>query len=101
MVPRPLAGLFTPEVTAITVRDGGWAAKKNGELLQAAQHEFDALVTMDRGLPHQQNMESLDLAVILVRAVSNRLEDLEPLIDQIEDSAGKAEPGTLSIVRMH
>lgn len=80
-LPRRLAGLFSPEMEAITVRQRGWAEKENEGLTEAAQGEFDALVTMDQGIPHQQDLMDVNLVVLLLEAPSNRLVDLEPLID--------------------
>jgi hypothetical protein len=34
----------------------GWANYKNGRLLTAAQQQFEAFVTIDKKLPHQQNL---------------------------------------------
>jgi predicted nuclease of predicted toxin-antitoxin system len=93
MLPRRLARLFAPEVEAITVRQRGWAAKTNGELLTAAQGEFDALLTMDRNIPYQQNLANVDLVVLILEAPSNRLADLTPLVTGAEAALSKARPG--------
>lgn len=98
MMPRLLADSFAPEMEAMTVRQRGWASKKNGELLDAAQHEFDVLLTMDRGMRHQQNLADFDLAVILLRARSNRLEDLEPLAEAAKEAIRATPPGSLAVV---
>ena len=66
-----------------TVPEAGWAALKNGDLLSRAQHEFDALVTTDRNLPFQQNLSSFSIAVIVLRAQSNRVTHLRRLIPQL------------------
>ncbi len=95
MLPRRLARLFAPETEAITVRQRGWAAKTNGELLAAAQGEFDALLTMDRNLPHQQNLANVDLVIVLLEARSNRLEDLSPLVERTKSALSAARPGEL------
>ena len=55
-----------------TVPDAGWAALKNGELLGRAQQEFEAFVTVDRNLPFQQDLSRFSIAVIVLRAPSNR-----------------------------
>jgi hypothetical protein len=34
----------------------GWPGKKNGELLDLAENEFDALITLDTNLRYQQNL---------------------------------------------
>lgn len=93
MLPRRLALLFAPEMEAITVRQRGWAAKKNGELLAAAQGEFDALLTMDRNIPFQQNLAGLNLVIVLLEARSNRLEDLSPLVEKAKSALSGARPG--------
>lgn len=66
-----------------TVPGVGWAAVANGELLGRAQHEFDAFVTVDRNLPFQQDVSLFTLAIIVLRAPSNRLTDLRALIPQL------------------
>ena len=66
-----------------TVPDAGWAGLKNGDLLSRAQHEFDALVTTDRNLPFQQDLSRFAIAVIVLRAQSNRITDLRRLIPQL------------------
>jgi len=38
---------------------------------------------MDQNLPHQQNLAAIGMAVVLVRATSNRLVDLRPLVPAI------------------
>ena len=66
-----------------TVPDEGWAALKNGELLTRAEREFDAFVTVDRNLPFQLDLSRFSVAVIVLRASSNRLSDLHALIPQL------------------
>ncbi len=66
-----------------TVPDAGWAALENGELLARAEREFDAFVTVDRNLPFQQDLSRFSVAVIVLRAPSNRLSDLLGLIPQL------------------
>ena len=66
-----------------TVPDAGWAALKNGELLGRAQQEFEAFVTVDRNLPFQQDLSRFSIAVIVLRAPSNRVADLRGLVPQL------------------
>ena len=66
-----------------TVQRQGWAGLKNGDLLRQAQHEFDAFVTVDRNLPFQQDLSRFSIAVIVLRAPSNRVADLRALIPQL------------------
>jgi len=71
---RELTGHFVR-----TVPQMGWATIKNGRLLRLAEKEFDVFVTVDRNLSFQQNLPKFNLAVAVLRARSNRLEDLQPL----------------------
>lgn len=66
-----------------TVPAMGWANYKNGELLTLAQAEFDVLVTVDRNLPYQQNLSRFTIAVVILRAPTNRLVDLKPLVPRL------------------
>ena len=78
---------------ADTVGGRGWAGVKNGDLLRRMQGEFDVLVTMDRGIEHQQNLTALSLGVLLIRAASNRMEHLEPLVPAILEALAVLQPG--------
>ena len=67
-----------------TVQQMGWAGTGNGLLLSlAAGQGFDALVTVDRGIEHQQNLGELPIAVIVMLAHRNRLRDLQPLVPDV------------------
>ena len=53
------------------------ASQKNGLLLSLAEAAgFDVFLTMDRGLQYQQNLVGRVIAILIIRARSNRLEDL-------------------------
>lgn len=65
-----------------TVVECGWSGKKNGELLAMADPLFDVLLTLDKNLPYQQNLESVRIALLIVHARSNRLADLLPLLPE-------------------
>lgn len=66
-----------------TVPQMGWAGIKDRELLTLAEKEFDVFITVDRNLSFQQNLPQFDIAVLVLRASSNRLADLKPLAPQI------------------
>ena len=66
-----------------TARQMGWATIKNGELLALAAVDFDVFVTVDQNLSFQQNLTSHPIAVIVLRAKSNRLAELEPLMPKL------------------
>lgn len=83
-MPRKLKRFFPRDVEVVTVQERGWDSLENGDLLQAARDEFDALVTTDRGIPHQQDLSGIGLAVLVLEAKSNRLEHLSPLVEEAD-----------------
>jgi predicted nuclease of predicted toxin-antitoxin system len=76
----------------------GWAGILNGELLERAKGQFDAFITMDRKLPEQQRIAGLPFGVLVLRAPSNRLLHLRPLVSQVLDALGRLTPGSVLIV---
>ena len=66
-----------------SVQKEGWASTKNGELLALAAARFDVLLTADKGMEYQQNRAVLPMSVVVVRAHSNRLDVMAPLVPDI------------------
>ncbi len=81
-LPKPLAKDLKGHYVS-TVVAKGWSGKKNGELLRLAQKEFDIFVTADQNLQYQQNLKGYDIAIIVLVADANRLENLRPLIPKV------------------
>ncbi len=75
-----------------TVVECGWSGKKNGELLGLADIEFDVLLTLDKNLPYQQNLDTNRIAVLVVRAQSNRIQDLLPIIPECLSALESIQP---------
>ena len=61
-----------------TVPQAGWASVSNGKLLRLITDsgKFDIFVTVDKNLPHQQKVKNLPFAIVVLRACSNRLQDV-------------------------
>lgn len=77
-LPRRLRASF-PEHNCLTAPAAGLAGKKNGLLLRLAEElGFEVFLTIDKGLEYQQNLTGRNIAVLIVRAKSNRLEDVLP-----------------------
>ena len=56
--------------TVSTAFERGWSQFANGELLAAAEESFDALITTDRNLRHQQNLTDRRLAILTLWTTS-------------------------------
>lgn len=83
---------------ARTAPEMGWASKKNGELLALAAADFDVFLTSDRNLSYQQNLDAFDIAVIVLLAVSNRIDDLRPLMPLVLERLPTAKRRSVTIV---
>ena len=93
-LPRRLGALLVGhEVT--TVPRCGWSGVKNGKLLALAATKFDVFITMDKNLEFQQNMATLPVAVLVLEAVSNRIEHLAPLVPSVLKELNHLPPRTL------
>jgi hypothetical protein len=81
-----------------TARQMGWATIKNGELLALASQHFDVFVTVDRNLSFQQNIASFSVAVVVLRAPSNRLAELQKLIPALLAAIESPQPGVAIVI---
>lgn len=77
-----------------SVAEMGWSGLKNGELLAQAANKFDALITVDKNLEYQQNLDALPISVIVLDAPSNELPHLLPLIPKLEEVLANLLPRT-------
>jgi hypothetical protein len=81
-----------------TVPKMGWAGIKNGALLALAEKEFEAFVTVDRQIAVEQDLRKFKILVILLRARTNRLEDIRPLATELLKKLPSATAGELTII---
>lgn len=83
-VPRRLAKFFPDNFHISTVSGMGWSGIENGELLTlAAGKSFATLITADRNIEYQQNIQTLPVAVIVLIAHRTTVDNLEPLVPQV------------------
>lgn len=66
-----------------TVVEAGFGGLENGELLRAASADYDVLITVDQNLPYQQNVRSLQIAVLVIVAGGMTYDDLKPLTPKV------------------
>jgi predicted nuclease of predicted toxin-antitoxin system len=76
-----------------TVRGAGYGSKKNGELLALAEGRWDVLLTSDRNIKYQQNMTGRTVSILILRAKSNRMKDLLPLMPACAEALHSIQPG--------
>jgi len=93
-LPRKLALEFIGHEVQ-TVQERGWSGLSNGELLQTASREFDALATGDQNLEYQQNPATLPIAAIVLVGLNNRLDTLRSLMPRVLEVLKEIRPGQL------
>ena len=97
--PRELKLVLTAAgLECLTVQEAGWSGKENGELLALAESEFDVLVSIDQNIRYQQNLTGRRIAIVILRAPSNRLADLRPVFPACLEALRSIRPGTVAEV---
>ncbi len=82
-----------------TAEWAGFQGLKNGQLLDRAdQAGYQVLITVDQGVPHQQSLVQRGIAILIVRARTNQLQDLLPMVAEILAALGEVRPGSAVIV---
>ena len=84
-LPAKLKYDFGENFETHTVKDMEWLGKKNGELLAlAAFNGFEIFLTLDKNLKHQQSIHKFDLKFIILLAVNNKHQTLQPYINKVK-----------------
>lgn len=90
-LPRQIKRYFSADFEVTSVPDLGWQSKKNGELLMAMDDEgIDYLLTSDKNLRYQQNLEKYKVRIVVLLAFDNRLKNLMTKISEIETKIKEA-----------
>ena len=93
-VPRRLRD-HLPQHEVRTAQQMGWGNLDDGPLLDAMANHFDALVTVDKGLAKQQNINARPFGLVVLRAKTNRLADLLPLVPGLLRTLETLRPGEI------
>jgi predicted nuclease of predicted toxin-antitoxin system len=96
-LPRKLKSQL-PGHEVVTVPEAGWAGKSNGELLALIPGEFEAFVTIDQNLVHQQRLSGLPFAIVVLSASSSSFADILPLAPALREVLEDVSPGDTTIV---
>jgi predicted nuclease of predicted toxin-antitoxin system len=79
-----------------TVPEVGLSGKKNGDVLASAESQgFDVFLTLDQGLEYEQNLAGRRIAILILRAKSNRLAHLLPHVPTCLARLESIKPGQL------
>lgn len=84
-LPKPLKKHFSSDFNITTVHDLGWQSKKDDVLLEAmAQEEIEILITADRNLQYQQNLDKYPIQLVVLITYDNRYKTLISKVPLIE-----------------
>jgi hypothetical protein len=90
-LPRELGDeLIGHDVT--TVQEAGWAGFRNGQLLKKISGTFETFITIDKRIENEHKIPG-NVALITVRAPSNRIQDLRPLVPELLQAIKTTKPG--------
>ena len=96
--PRGIAQ-FLEGHTVREARAQGWDRLTNGELLLVAEQAgFEVLLTTDKNLRYQQNLEGRKLAIVVLGKARWRL--IRACISRVVEAVNHAKPGTYSEIEI-
>jgi predicted nuclease of predicted toxin-antitoxin system len=84
-----------PAHDCLSVQKMGWSGLTNGELLAKAEGDFDVFITGDRNLSFQQNVATLNIAVIVLHSESTQLSHTLPLMSKVLDCLPSIKSGEI------
>ena len=94
-VPRPLKQDLTGHDVRHVV-DVGWTGKRNGDLLRLMLAErYEVLLTVDKNLQFQQNLQTAGIGVVVMLSKTNRVKELRSLVPLVLEALVKIGPGQL------
>jgi hypothetical protein len=69
-----------------TVSDKRWNSLENGDLISAMQGDFfDYLVTSDKNLQYQQNLNKYTIGFIILNIADNNYETILPMLEKVKE----------------
>jgi hypothetical protein len=89
--PVPLRQFLVGHIVS-TAYEKGWSDFDNGALLQAAEADFDALITTDQNLKYQQRATGRGLAILVLPTTS--WPKLQTHTDRIAAAINALRPGS-------
>ncbi|MEX8546666.1 MAG: DUF5615 family PIN-like protein [Mucilaginibacter sp.] len=65
------------EYEVFTVREMHWSGIKNGKLMSlCVENNFDILLTIDKNLQYQQNLEKYPVTIVVFNSYTSKAEEL-------------------------
>lgn len=92
---------FLNEHEVFTVTQMGWNGFRNGNLIEKAiGKNFDLIITIDKNLRFQQNIQKKDLIVVVFDSPTSKISDLEKFIPKFCGLCGSFERKNVYILSL-
>ena len=78
------------EFEVFTVTELGWGGVKNGKLLTLCEeNSFEILLTIDKNLVYQQNLNKYKISIAVLNTHSSKIEELVQFIPSLKEHISK------------
>jgi len=68
---------YLKDFEVYTVLEMGWSGVKNGRLMSlCVTDHFDVLLTIDKNMMYQQNLEKYPITIVVLNTMTSKLEEL-------------------------
>ena len=68
---------YLNDIEVYTVFEMGWSGVRNGKLISlSVQHHFDVLLTIDKNMIYQHNLEKYPITIVVFNSLTSKLEEL-------------------------
>ena len=72
---------YLEDFEVYTVVEMGWSGVKNGKLMSlCVMNNFDILLTIDKNMMYQQNLEKYSITIVVLNSLTSKLEELKLFI---------------------
>jgi predicted nuclease of predicted toxin-antitoxin system len=80
---------YLAEFEVFTVMEMGWSGIKNGKLMAlCVENNFDMLLTIDKNLMFQQNLDKYPLTIVVLNSLTSKIENLIEFLPSFKSQVG-------------
>jgi hypothetical protein len=84
--------IYLKEFEVYTVTELGWSGAKNGKLMTlCVENGFEILLTIDKNLSHQQNLNKYKISIAVLNTITSKIEELSLFMPSFKEQAPKFE----------
>ena len=91
---------YLETLEVFTVRDMGWSGVKNGRLFTlCVENHFDIILTIDKNMIYQQNLENYPITVVVLNSPSSKIEEIAHFIPSFFEQMGRFEKHRAYVIK--